>query len=191
MKLKYLAILVVSLVAASCTNNDEISELTTQSEIMNTDGVEFANDVHQFSNSNAALLVEMAKESNNYNTTSTRAMQADDKQLNAYVEALASHTRAFLIENGIEAGEMEGLDNGRMAYVGLMLVDYDKTIHATRASIGDCVLRGAGLGDLAVKHVISKRVVIKTLIKAGLKRAVPYIGWGLFAGETAACLMGY
>ena len=81
-----------------------------------------------------------------------------------------------------------------MAYIGLMLLDYEKIYisnqNTTRASIGDCVLRGAGIGDLAARG-ISKRFVMRMFIKAALKRCVPYVGWGLFLGETAACLAGY
>ena len=60
----------------------------------------------------------------------------------------------------------------------------------TRASLGDCILRAAGIGDL-VKKGLGKRVVLKALIKAGLKRSIPYIGWGLAIGEGAACLAGH
>jgi len=60
----------------------------------------------------------------------------------------------------------------------------------TRASIGDCILRAAGVGELVGKAV-GKRSVMKILIKASLKRAVPYLGWGLAIGEGAACLAGY
>lgn len=52
------------------------------------------------------------------------------------------------------------------------------------------MLRAAGLGDI-VKRGLGKRVVLKALIKAGLKRSIPYIGWGLAIGEGAACLAGY
>ncbi len=76
-----------------------------------------------------------------------------------------------------------------------MLLDYEKLYTAnyisTRASIGDCVLRGAGIGELFSNRVLTKRAVMRIIIKAGLKRAAPYAGWGLFLGETAACLAGY
>lgn len=38
-----------------------------------------------------------------------------------------------------------------MAYIGTLILDYNKAMNAenlTRASIGECVLRGAGAGDL-------------------------------------------
>lgn len=80
-----------------------------------------------------------------------------------------------------------------MAYIGTLILDYNKATNAenlTRASIGDCVLRAAGVGDL-VGRAVSRRAVMRVLIKAALKRSVPYLGWGLAIGEGAACLAGY
>lgn len=74
-----------------------------------------------------------------------------------------------------------------------MFLDYERlsSTNYTRASIVDCVLRGAGISELFTSKVLSKRAVMRIIIKAGLKRAAPYVGWGLFICDTAACLAGY
>lgn len=189
MNFKFLAVIAWCLTMVSCSNND--SELETTESYVEDADMKFISDVHQFSNDVTELLLKMAEKSNNYNSYSTRSMHLDEEIMNNYVSDLANSTQTFLIENGIEMNDLDSLDEGRMAYVGLMLVDYDKIQNATRASVGDCVLRGAGLGELVGGKVMSRRTVMKMFIKAGLKRAVPYVGWGLFASETAACLMGY
>lgn len=188
MRIHFLAVLVLACVVFSCSNNEE--ELYTKKESPIETTV-FTSEIQQFCNKTTGILSKLVETTNNYNTNNTRAAQADDDTLNQYVGAFAYATQAFLLENGIESSEIEMLDDGHMAYIGLMLIDYDKQKPSTRASAGECVLRGAGLGELAKDHVLSKKAVMRMLIKAGAKRAVPYIGWGLFVGETAACLMGY
>ena len=174
----------------ACSN---VAEDDAQKSTLNSDEA-FHSDLQVFKNQTKGIIDSLAEKSFNYNTTSTRTRSLDEDTLDVLVTALATQTEEFLINNEINTDSIysEG-SKEQMAYIGLLLLDYEKTYLAnqtTRASIGDCVLRGAGIGELAARG-LSRRAVMRVMIRASLKRCVPYLGWGLFIGETAACLAGY
>lgn len=182
---------IFALCISSCTSQtDELSQESTQNDI-----IAFHDSLQIFSNETKGIIDSLAEKSFNYNTSNTRAQKLDEDSLDYLISKLSIKTEDFLIENGINTDSIyiEDSNKEQLAYIGLLLLDYEKlsSIAQTRTSIGDCVLRGAGLGELFSTKVLSKRTVLKIIIKAGLKRATPYIGWSLFIGETAACLAGY
>lgn len=68
---------------------------------------------------------------------------------------MQKETEVFLVQNDIDVSEIKNCKDGeyRMAYIGTLILDYNKAMNAenlTRASIGECVLRGAGAGDLGL-----------------------------------------
>lgn len=70
-----------------------------------------------------------------------------------YQAFLQKETEVFLVQNDIDVSEIKNCKDGeyRMAYIGTLILDYNKAMNAknlTRASIGECVLRAAGVGDL-------------------------------------------
>lgn len=68
---------------------------------------------------------------------------------------MQKETEVFLVQNDIDVSEIKNCKDGeyRMAYIGTLILDYNKAMNAenlTRASIGECVLRGAGAGYLGL-----------------------------------------
>lgn len=151
--------------------------------------------IEQFKQHTSPIISQLAEKSLNFNTSTTRSLQADNDTLQILSNDLAREVSKLLEQNDLDISEFLEVDDSeyRLAYLALLLLDYEHTYaqNITRAaSIGDCVLRAAGVGELVGKAV-GKRTVMKILIKASLKRAVPYLGWSLAIGEGAACLAGY
>ncbi len=190
-KTKLFIIWIFALCISSCTSQtEELSQVPTQNDI-----IAFHDSLKILSNETKGIIDSLAEKSFNYNTSNTRAQKLDEDSLDYLISKLSIKTQDFLIENGINTDSIyiEGGNKEQLAYIGLLLLDYEKlsSIPQTRASIRDCVLSGAGLSELFSNKVLSKRAVMRIIIKAGLKRAVPYLGWALFISETAACLAGY
>lgn len=55
----------------------------------------------------------------------------------------------------------------------------------TKTTPGGCLLQSLGLKDVGK---VAVKQLAKQVGKAVLKKAVPYVGWGLFAIEMACCL---
>lgn len=190
-KTKLFIIWIFALCISSCTSQtEELSQVPTQNDI-----IAFHDSLQILSNETKGIIDRLAEKSFNYNTSNTRAQKLDEDSLDYLISKLSIKTQDFLIKNGINTDSIyiEGGNKEQLAYIGLLLLDYEKlsSIPQTRASIRDCVLSGAGLSELFSNKVLSKRAVMRIIIKAGLKRAVPYLGWALFISETAACLAGY
>lgn len=188
MKIKFfLFVGLLVLTFSGCSQDSNVVQLSTE------DNGTFLKELRSFKEQTKPIIDSLADKSFNYNTSSTRAMLLDNDTLDVLVKHLAQETSTLLEASDIDTDSLynEG-GTERLAYIGLILLDYEKSFSnvQTRASIGECVLRGAGLGDLTVR-TLERKAVLRIVIKAGLKRVVPYVGWGLFLGETAACLAGY
>lgn len=150
--------------------------------------------IEQFKQHTSPIISQLAEKSLDFNTSTTRSIQADNDTLQILSNDLEREVSKLLEQNDFDISEFLEVDDSeyRLAYLALLLLDYEQAYaqNITRASIGDCILRAAGVGELVGKAV-GKRSVMKILIKASLKRAVPYLGWGLAIGEGAACLAGY
>lgn len=84
----------------------------------------------------------------------------------------------------------EGDEYGYITIIMAMSVTeaYNASISQTKGFIGGCILQGLGISAL-VTNKASLKAIIKVVGKAVAKKAIPYIGWGLFIGETVWCLL--
>ncbi len=95
----------------------------------------------------------------------------------------------YLELNDIDLSEYFDNDDPRIALVALAIADIDRTLNTTptsRTTIGGCVLEG--LGIKALIEGPGKKAAAKIIAKALLKRAVPVVGWGLFAYDFIDCM---
>lgn len=180
----------VFFVSVSCSSDNERINVPKITETQEETIIGF----DQLKESTYPTIMQLAEKSFNYNTSTTRTMQADNDTLQMLCLHLSDAAKIFLEQNDLDYSEYYEVEDSeyRMAYLCLLLIEYNNLYskNITRASLGDCLIRASGVGMLAAEQV-SKRAVMKALIKVGLKRAIPGIGWGLFLGEGAACLAGY
>lgn len=187
----YLLMSMSVVLVSSCSSSEDNEIISANTKIADESLV----GMKEFQQATASVIQNFADKSFNYNTSSTRAIALEEDTLRELSSSLAKETEVFLVRNNIDVSEIKKSEDGeyRMAYLGMLILDYNKVANAkniTRASLGDCVLKAAGIGDLAVRG-LSTKVAMKVLMKVALKRAIPYIGWGLAIGEGAACLAGY
>lgn len=85
----------------------------------------------------------------------------------------------FLNKNNIFYTDFcENTNDPRIAVITIGIAEYNLSLKVqTRTTIGGCLLQSLGLKGVG-----------KQFGKAVLKKAVPYVGWGLFAVETAMCI---
>lgn len=103
------------------------------------------------------------------------------------VPLLVKESIDFLQLNDIDYKEFF-TDNSdpRIAVYAIAIAELQKaeTLQpTTRTTFGGCVLEGLGIRGLA-----SGKVAVKVIGKVLIKRAIPYVGWGLFAIDMAMCL---
>lgn len=106
------------------------------------------------------------------------------------IKQLVEISRGFLLQNDITCNDlnMEN-DDELIAVVAMALLDYQQSIDPeSRTTFGGCVIEALGVKEIissagrgATKHVA------KAVAKVALKRAVPWLGWGMFAWDLAAC----
>lgn len=112
--------------------------------------------------------------------------------METYVSQLTASTVELLARNGISAREEFGSETDpRIAVVGLALIEYQacSQVVMTRADWGGCVLNAIGVGDLINGSVkLGAKQVAKKVVKAVLKKAVPYVGWVISVAEFAHCM---
>ena len=112
----------------------------------------------------------------------TRTVSAEE----ALVPVLVEKSIAHLERNNISYSDyFEDRTDPRIAVLALALAEYDQLNHAeaqTRASIGGCVLEALGVRQLGKAAL--RKIGFSLAVKA-----VPYVGWGLFALDMADCLI--
>lgn len=93
----------------------------------------------------------------------------------------------YLAKNNISYTDFcNDKDDPRIAIIAMGLAEYDQISSTqTKTSIGGCVLEAIGVKDLGNAGV---KAAAKQIGKAVLKKAVPYVGWGLFAVDMVMCL---
>lgn len=134
---------------SSCSSSEDNETISANTEIAD----ESIAGLEQFQQSTASVIQKFADKYLNYNTSSTRAVTLEEDTLRELSSVLAKETEVFLVQNDIDVSEIKNCKDGeyRMAYIGTLILDYNKAMNAenlTRASIGECVLRGAGAGEL-------------------------------------------
>lgn len=114
----------------------------------------------------------------------TRSVNEDQTET---VPLLIKGSINFLQLNDIDYKEFFSNDSDpRIAVYAIAIAELQKaetTQLTTRTSIGGCVLEGLG-----VRGLVSGRAAVKAIGKVLVKRAIPYVGWGLFAIDMAMCL---
>lgn len=130
----------------------------------------------------------LAKLSNEVNSRSI-----DEEPSCKDIELLIEISKNFLGENEISIEELGINDEEMLPVLAMAILDYQKTLidaPASRTTAGGCVLEALGVKEVinATGKGIAKKVA-KAAAKAVLKRAVPYVGWGLFIYDYITCVV--
>lgn len=105
------------------------------------------------------------------------------------ISLLVDISRQSLYDNGIAPSDLELQESDPiLAVVALGLVEtYQRGESLTlRTTVGGCVMEGLGVRSL-FKGGAKK--IAKKLAKVALKRAIPYVGWGIAALDFANCML--
>lgn len=105
----------------------------------------------------------------------------------AMVPELIESSIDFLNKNGISYEDFcQDKNDPRIAIIAMGIAEYtiSETVQA-RTTVGGCLLQSLGLKGVGEQSV---KKIAKQVGKAVLKKAVPYVGWGLFAVEMAMCI---
>ena len=112
-------------------------------------------------------------------------------QEDTIVPELLLLSKEYLNNNNIDYCEFFGdSEDDRIIVFALALAEYNKIVYynsITRTTVGGCVLQAMGLRALVQGKGITRAAII-SLGKAIAKKAVPYLGWGLFAIDMAMCI---
>lgn len=167
---------------SSCNTSSE--DYAEKGEIK-SEGLE---EVKAFKDKSYPVIAKLSALSENYNTTDTRAINESNDSINVLVSELTQYSTDVLYKIGIDVEtEFDDTDDPRIALAGLALIEYQESINAaTRANVGNCVLQAYGINGLYNKGV---KAAARQIVKACLKKAVPYIGWGLTIADFANCMM--
>lgn len=116
---------------------------------------------------------------------STKTVNIEDEK--AKVPAIVEASIEYLAKNGISYSEFcSDKTDPRIAVIAMGLAEYDQiNIIQTKTSFGGCVLEAVGVKELGKAGV---KAAAKQIGKAVLKKAIPYVGWGLFAVDMVMCL---
>lgn len=105
------------------------------------------------------------------------------------VQKLIDASLVYLEANDLDLSDFFESEDPRIAIVAMVLADADRVSQnnqVSRTSVGGCVLEGLGVRGLGLS--MGKKALAKAACKVLLKRAIPYVGWGLFAIDFANCI---
>lgn len=113
----------------------------------------------------------------------TRSVEDEE----AMVPELIENSIKFLNENNISYADFcEDKNDPRIAVIAIGIAEYNLNQETqTRTTVGGCLLQSLGVKGVGEQSV---KAIAKRVGKAVLKKAVPYVGWGLFAVEMAMCI---
>lgn len=160
-------VLLLGISMSSCSSDNEIFDQTHDTEDRNCIGTaEFVTSLN-----------------NLLTSTPTRSIGDEETMIPALIEASIE----YLSKNEISYTDFcSDKTDPRIAVIAIGLAEYDLISNIqTRTSFGGCVLQAVGVKDLGKAGA---KAAAKQIGKAVLKKAVPYIGWGLFAVDLAMCL---
>ena len=109
------------------------------------------------------------------------------KDEEAMVPDVIESSIQFLNEQNTSYADFcEDQNDPRIAVIAIGIAEYNLSQKAqTRTTVGGCLLQSLGLKGVGEQSV---KAVAKRVGKAVLKKAVPYVGWGVFAVEMAMCI---
>lgn len=109
------------------------------------------------------------------------------KDEEAMVPDLIESSIKFLNENNISYADFcEDQNDPRIAVIAIGIAEYNLSQkHKQEQLLVDAYSQSLGLKGVGEQSV---KAVAKRVGKAVLKKAVPYVGWGVFAVEMAMCI---
>lgn len=166
-------VLTVGLVYVSCQNSENESDffknIHDSKEVLGCG--DFKKSLLQLSNSSS--------------TRTNSGMPSEED-----IKNLVDLSQAFLLQNNITAEDLEIDDEEILVVVAMSLLDYQKIVYSsTRTTAGGCLIEALGVREVvnsAGKGAV--KYVAKAVAKVALKRAIPYVGWGMFAWDFIACV---
>lgn len=150
---------------SSCSSNDEALPSDTTETVKGTSNF-------------------IAQLNSNVSSSATRSESEEE-----ILPLIIKESIEYLNANNISYKEFfEDENDPQIAILAMGLAEYDKCYNLanTRTSVGGCVLEAIGVKDLV--SGAGAKIVAKQVGKALLKKAVPYVGWGIFAVDMAMCL---
>lgn len=160
--------IITGLFMVSCTSNEEVFNLKENAKAENAVGTEeFLNRLHLIAYS-----------------PQTRTIESDSAMIPQLIEV----SIAYLEQNGISYTEFcQEQNDPRIAVIAMGIAEHFKGrgIVTTRGDLDDCVLTAVGIKEIGEGSV---KKIAKQIGKAVLKKAIPYVGWGLFAVDLVYCL---
>lgn len=124
--------------------------------------------------------------------TKSGELSADD--ISGVVNLLLPPAIDYLYSNDFDYHEEFCEGDPNIILAAYCLLAYDSMSLQTKGAINivmDCVVTGAGLKEILTGSVekMATRALIKLASKELAKRAVPYVGTGIFVVSTTACLI--
>lgn len=168
-KLSYLFVALLAISLASCNDSETIPE--NSQEVVKLVGT-------------SNYLSNLSKAAN---CVGTRSLPTEQDSV---VAVIVDESLLFLESNGIDYKEFfENEKDPRIALFAMTLVELEK--HGlyqgeTRSSVSECAISAFGLEELVTQGLT--KAVVKATAKAVLKKAIPYVGWGIFAVDMIYCL---
>lgn len=120
----------------------------------------------------------------------SRSIDDESEVSDETIQSLISISQEYLAINDIDMSDIFDQDDPRLAIVAMAIADVDRLSNntvVTRTTFGGCVLEGLGVKGLV--NGMGKKAAAKAIGKLLLKRAIPYIGWGLFAYDFIDCMV--
>lgn len=166
-----ISLFLMSMCFVSCNNDEEVIDNASNNEVVELVGT-------QEYLSNIKTLVGAPE---------TRTVTEDEDSI---VPLIIEESIEYLNANKINYKEFfEDDSDPRIAVFAMGIVEIEKTSELaalTRTTVFGCALEALGVKDLATKGLT--KAAIKALGKAAAKKAIPYVGWGLFAVDMGLCL---
>lgn len=158
-------------------------------------------EIEPINNSNCIIDIKGADEfKNSLRDLSGKAISRSgcDDHLAEDIETLIEISHEFLERNEIALEDLN-IKNGEdeiLVIVAMSLLDYqnisestDNQTYVGRTSPGGCVLQALGVKEIVeTAGKAGAKQVAKVVAKVALKKAIPYLGWAMFAWDYIECV---
>ena len=166
-----ISLFLMSMCFVGCNNDEEVIDNASYNEVIELVGTQ------SYLNNLKTLI----------GAPETRTVKEDEDSI---VPLIVEESIKYLNANKIDYKEFfEDDSDPRIAVFVMGIVEIEKTSKMasfTRTTVMGCVLQAVGVKDLATKGLTN--AAVKALGKAVAKKAIPYVGWGLFAIDMGMCL---
>lgn len=137
-----------------------------------------------------ASYIQMLSNLKESETSQTRSLDDESEVSDETIQSLIYISQEYLALNDIDMSDVFDQDDPRLAIVAMAIADVDRINNnaaVSRTTFGGCVLEGLGVKGLV--NGMGKKAAAKIIGKFLLKRAIPYIGWSLFAYDFIDCMI--